>query len=141
MAVHGQLGNLDVRGRRARGSEGEPQRPDPQGGAVNGQASRYAVVSSPVIKSFANKATAAVFQGLEVRRLPRELQPATRRKLKLIDAATSLESLRVPPGNRLEALKGNRRGRHSIRVNDQWRICFRWSDGHAWDPEIVDYHH
>ena len=93
-----------------------------------------------MIKSFADKATAGVFHGLEVRRLPTELQAVMRRKLKLIDAVTSLESLRVPPGNRLEALKGDRRGQHSIRVNDQWRICLRWADGHAWDVEIVDYH-
>lgn len=62
------------------------------------------------------------------------------RKLVLIDAAERLDDLRVPPGNRLEALKGDRRGQHSIRVNDQWRICFRWSDGDAYDVEIVDYH-
>jgi proteic killer suppression protein len=92
-----------------------------------------------VIKSFADKATAAIFQGLEVRRLPKELQATMRRKLKLIDTAANLDSLRVPPGNRLEALKGDRRGQHSIRINDQWRICFRWADGHAWDVEIVDY--
>jgi proteic killer suppression protein len=92
-----------------------------------------------VIKSFADKATAAIFQGLEVRRLPKELQATMRRKLKLIDTAANLDSLRVPPANRLEALKGDRRGQHSIRINDQWRICFRWADGHAWDVEIVDY--
>ena len=58
----------------------------------------------------------------------------------MVDAATRLESLAVPPANRLEALRGDRRGRHSIRINDQWRICFRWHEGHAWDVEIVDYH-
>jgi len=57
-----------------------------------------------------------------------------------IDAATKLETLRVPPGNRLEALKGGRKGQHSIRINDQWRICFTWRSGHAYDVEIVDYH-
>ena len=62
------------------------------------------------------------------------------RKLGLIDAAEQLEDLRVPPGNRLEKLKGDRAGQHSIRVNDQWRICFRWKDGNAYDVEIVDYH-
>lgn len=92
-----------------------------------------------MIKSFADKATAAIFQGLEVRRLPKELQATMRRKLKLIDTAANLDSLRVPPANRLEASKGDRRGQHSIRINDQWRICFRWADGHAWDVEIVDY--
>ncbi len=93
-----------------------------------------------MIQSFADKATAAVFSGLEVRRLPREVQAVARRKLKLLDAAGSLESLRVPPGNRLEALRGDRKGQWSIRVNDQWRICFRWTQGDAFDAEIVDYH-
>ena len=63
-----------------------------------------------------------------------------RRKLKIVDAAPSVESLRVPPGNRLEPLKGDRKGQWSIRINDQWRICFRWKDGAALDVEIVDYH-
>jgi proteic killer suppression protein len=58
----------------------------------------------------------------------------------MVDAVTRLESLAVPPANRLEALRGGRRGQHSIRINDQWRICFRWHEGHAWDVEIVDYH-
>jgi proteic killer suppression protein len=93
-----------------------------------------------VIESFADKRTAAVFQGLEVRGLPVEMQGVARRKLKLIDAALSLASLRVPPGNRLELLKGSRRGQWSIRINDQWRICLRWQDGAAFDVEIVDYH-
>lgn len=93
-----------------------------------------------MIQSFADKATAAVFAGLEVRRLPREVQAVARRKLKLLDAAGSLESLRVPPGNRLEALRGDRKAQWSIRINDQWRICFRWAQGDAFDVEIVDYH-
>ena len=84
--------------------------------------------------------TAAIFAGFEVRRLPRDVQEAGRRKLKLIDAALSLESLRVPPGNRLEALKGDRKSQWSIRINGQWRICFRWHEGDAFDVEIVDYH-
>lgn len=87
-----------------------------------------------MIESFADKRTAAIFQGLEVRGLPREIQGAARRKLKIVDA------LRVPPGNRLEPLKGDRRGQWSIRINDRWRICFRWKDGIALDVEIVDYH-
>ena len=61
------------------------------------------------------------------------------RKMLILDAAESLDELRVPPGNRLEELSGNRRGQHSIRVNDQWRICFRWSSGHAYEVEIADY--
>lgn len=93
-----------------------------------------------MIKSFADKKTAAVFQGVEVRTLPKAIQPTARRKLMLIDSSTSVQSLRVPPGNRLEALKGDRRGQWSIRINDQWRICFRWHEGHAWDVEIADYH-
>ena len=93
-----------------------------------------------MIKSFADKATAAVFAGEQVRRLPPEIQQAARRKLKFIDAATTLDALRVPPGNRLEALKGERKGRHSIRINDQWRICFRWEADGAALVEIVDYH-
>ena len=62
------------------------------------------------------------------------------RKLRMLDAATRLDDLRVPPGNRLEALKGDRAGQFSIRINDQWRVCFRWQDGHAYDVEIADYH-
>jgi len=93
-----------------------------------------------MIESFSDKRTAAIFQGLEVRGLPREIQQTARRKLKIIDAALTVESLRVPPGNRLEALKGNRKGQWSIRINDQCRICFRWHDGNAFDVEIADYH-
>jgi len=74
------------------------------------------------------------------RRFPAELQRGMLRKLVQVDAAERLDDLRVPPGNRLEALEGNRRGQHSIRVNDQWRVCFRGSDGDAYEVEIVDYH-
>lgn len=95
---------------------------------------------STVIKTFADKHTAAIFEGFQVKRLPKEIQDTARRKLKQIDAAGSIESLRVPPGNRLELLKKNRAGQWSIRINDQWRICFRWSAGEATDVEIVDYH-
>ena len=93
-----------------------------------------------MIKSFADKATAAVFSGLFVRRLPQEIQAIARRKLKLVDAVGRVEELRVPPGNRLELLSGDRAGQWSIRINDQWRICFKWEDGHAMDVEIADYH-
>lgn len=93
-----------------------------------------------MIQTFADKVTAAVFSGLQVRRLPLAIQDTARRKLKLIDAALSLENLRVPPGNRLEALRGERKGQWSIRINDQWRICFRWEEGDAFEVEIVDYH-
>ena len=70
----------------------------------------------------------------------RPSQPIMRRKLRMIEAATNLEDLRVPPGNRLQALKGERKGQHSIRVNEQWRVCLRWHNGAAEDVEIVDYH-
>ena len=93
-----------------------------------------------MIKSFSGKRAAAIFSGHAVRRLPIKIQGRARAKLLAIDAAVRLEDLRVPPGNRLEALRGNRSGFHSIRINEQWRICFRWRDGEAWDVEIVDYH-
>ncbi len=93
-----------------------------------------------MIESFADKRTAAIFLGHEVRGLPKEIQNAARRKLKIIDAVLTIESLRIPPGNRLEPLKGDRKGQWSIRINGQWRICFRWKDGVALDLEIVDYH-
>lgn len=93
-----------------------------------------------MIQSFADKLTAAIFEGYEVRKLPKTIQATARRKLKLIDSAAALESLRVPPGNRLEPLKGDRAGQWSIRINDQWRICFKWDSGHAFEVEIVDYH-
>ena len=93
-----------------------------------------------MIRSFADKVSAAVFAGLEARRMAKPLQAAARRKLMMLDAATSLDTLRAPPGNRLEALKGDRKGQHSIRINQQWRVCFKWEAGHAWSVEIVDYH-
>jgi proteic killer suppression protein len=93
-----------------------------------------------VIKTFADKRTAALFLGRFVKAVPSDVAVRAKRKLDLIDSAASLEFLRVPPGNRLEALRGDRAGQHSIRVNDQWRICFRWIDGHAFDVEFCDYH-
>ena len=93
-----------------------------------------------VIKTFANKHTAAVFAGYAVRGLPMQIQRRARAKLLAIEAAAQLDDLRVPPGNRLEALRGDRRGRYSLRINDQWRICFVWRAGDAWEVEIVDYH-
>ncbi|MCP9456794.1 MAG: type II toxin-antitoxin system RelE/ParE family toxin [Nitrospira sp.] len=93
-----------------------------------------------MIKTFADKRTAAIFAGYQVRQLPREIQGIARRKLKQIDAATRIESLRIPPGNRLERLKGKRAGQWSLRINDQWRICFGWHEGDATDVEIADYH-
>jgi proteic killer suppression protein len=92
-----------------------------------------------VIRRFKDRDTRQLFSDVFVRRFA-NVQQTARRKLLMLDAATTLDVLRMPPGNRLEALKGNRKGQHSIRVNDQWRICFRWESGHAWDVEIVDYH-
>ena len=93
-----------------------------------------------MIKSFGDKRTAAIFAGYAVRDLPSQIQRRARTKLLLIDAAKDLADLRVPPGNRLEALHGDRAGQYSIRVNDQWRICFVWRDGETWDVQIIDYH-
>ena len=93
-----------------------------------------------MIKSFADKRTAAIFAGYAIRGLPMQIQKRARAKILAVDAASRLDDLRAPPGNRLEALHGDRQGQHSICVNDQWRICFAWRDGEAWDVEIVDYH-
>ena len=91
------------------------------------------------IKSFRCEDTAALFNRSRVRRFV-GIESAARRKLELLDMAGRLDDLRVPPGNRLEALKGDRKGQHSIRINDQWRVCFVWANGHASEVEIVDYH-
>jgi proteic killer suppression protein len=93
-----------------------------------------------VIKSFADAETRSVFAGVPSRQFPWDLQRTARRKLLQLDAADRLEIMRLPPGNRLEALQGRRRGRHSIRINDQWRICFCWEEHDAHEVEIVDYH-
>lgn len=93
-----------------------------------------------MIQSFADRDTERLFHREPVRRLPAELLRTMLRKLVLVDAAEQLDDLRVPPGNRLEKLKGERSGQHSIRINDQWRICFRWKDRNAYDVQIVDYH-
>lgn len=93
-----------------------------------------------MIRSFADQETERVFQRLVSRRLSMDVQRVAYRKLMVIDAAESLNDLRIPPGNRLEKLKGNREGQHSIRINEQWRICFRWKEGDAHDVMIADYH-
>jgi toxin HigB-1 len=92
-----------------------------------------------MIKSFRCADTELLFRRQRVKRFV-NIESVARRKLNLLQAAASLEFLRVPPGNRLEALKGDRLGQHSIRINDQFRVCFRWADGHVEDVEIVDYH-
>jgi len=93
-----------------------------------------------VIQTFADRDTERLFAREPVRRYPAPLQRTMLRKLVAVDAAEQLSDLRVPPGNRLEKLRGSRAGQHSIRVNEQWRICFRWKDGSAYEVEIVDYH-
>ncbi len=93
-----------------------------------------------MIRSFADKDAEALFRGRFARKLPADIQRVAQRKLRQIHAAEDLADLRVPPGNRLEPLKGDRAGQHSIRINDQWRVCFVWRDGGAEDVEIVDYH-
>lgn len=93
-----------------------------------------------MILSFACAETERLFRAERARRLPSEIQRSARRKLLALHAATELRQMAVPPGNRLEPLKGERRGQHSIRINDQWRICFRWEGAHAHEVEIVDYH-
>jgi proteic killer suppression protein len=93
-----------------------------------------------MIRSFGCKETERVWRGEVSRRFPQGMQNIARRKLRMLNNAQNLADLRVPPGNRLEALKGNRRGQYSIRINEQWRVCFRWSQSDALDVEIVDYH-
>ena len=92
-----------------------------------------------MIRSFHCKDTERLFNDQDVRRF-RSIERMARRKLLYLHRAIKLQDLRVPPGNRLEALKGNRKGQYSIRINDQWRICFRWKNGDALNVEIVDYH-
>jgi proteic killer suppression protein len=93
-----------------------------------------------MIRSFADADTESVWLGHRVRSLPLDVQTAGRRKLRMINNAQDLRDLRSPPGNRLELLKGDRAGRYSVRINRQWRVCFRWRAGDAHDVEIVDYH-
>jgi len=93
-----------------------------------------------MIKSFKSKETAKILNRQFSGKLPQNIQHVARKKLIMLDAATVLNDLRVPPSNRLEALKGDRKGQHGIRINDQWRICFKWKEGDAYDVEITDYH-
>jgi toxin HigB-1 len=93
-----------------------------------------------VIRSFADKETERIWNGDMSRRLPNQIQPLARRKLRMLNAAQRLDDLRIPPANRLEVLRGKRAGQHSIRINDQWRICFVWHAGQCDEVEIVDYH-
>lgn len=93
-----------------------------------------------MIKSFGDRETERIWSGKRSLRLPTAIQGVARRKLRMLNGAVSLIDLRAPPGNRLEALRGDREGQHSIRVNNQWRICFTWQEGDAYHVEIVDYH-
>jgi proteic killer suppression protein len=93
-----------------------------------------------MIKSFKDKEAERLFHRQRSRSLPQDLQRVAFRKLRMLNRARSLEDLKVPPANRLKALKGDRRGQHSIRINDQWRICFNWREGDTFNVEIVDYH-
>lgn len=93
-----------------------------------------------MIHSYRDKDTEATAKGERARRIPPDIATRARIMLRRLDAAESLDDLRIPPGNRLEALRGDRTGQHSVRINQQWRLCFRWSNGDAHDVEIVDYH-
>lgn len=93
-----------------------------------------------VIKSFKEDETEKVFNRFHSRRLPSDIQQVALRKLRMLNNAISLTDLRIPPANRLEKLRGDRQGQHSIRINERWRICFEWRDEDAHDVEIVDYH-
>ncbi len=92
-----------------------------------------------MIKTFADKQTEKLFDGGSPRKF-RAFQRQAERKLQMLDAAATLDFLRSPPGNRLEALTGDRKGQHSMRINQQWRLCFRWEEGNAYGVEITDYH-
>jgi len=93
-----------------------------------------------MIRSFADAETEKIWSGQRSRKLPANIQQVALRKLRLLNSARAIEDLRIPPGNRLEALKGDRRDQYSIRMNDQWRVCFHWQEGAVHDVEIVDYH-
>jgi len=93
-----------------------------------------------VIKSFENKETEKIWKGLHSRKLPSEIQNIARRKLRMINNSQNINDLRVPPANRLERLKGSMKEYHSIRINNQWRIIFKWENENAYEVEIIDYH-
>lgn len=93
-----------------------------------------------MIVSFGNKETEKIWNGIVSKKLPREIQEIARRKLRMINNSIDIVDLRIPPANRLEKLKGNLKEFYSIRINNQWRIIFKWKNGNAFDIEIVDYH-
>lgn len=94
----------------------------------------------PMIGDFKCKETESIWQGIRSGKLPSDIQQIARRNLRMLNSSKTLNDLRIPPSNHLEALKGNRKGQHSIRINQQWRICFTWTNGMANAVEIVDYH-
>jgi proteic killer suppression protein len=93
-----------------------------------------------VIRSFGNRVAEDIYNGIRNRKLPARLHRAAMRKLRYLDNATDLNDLRIPPGNRLEKLTGDRKGQYSIRINEQFRVCFSWRSGNAYEVDIVDYH-
>lgn len=93
-----------------------------------------------MIKSFKDTLTESIWQRKKIKKFPSDIFKVARRKLGFLEDAIDLKDLRIPPGNRLELLKGNRAGEYSIRINNQWRVCFRWENGNAFDVEITDYH-
>ncbi|HMN27171.1 MAG TPA: type II toxin-antitoxin system RelE/ParE family toxin [Caldilineaceae bacterium] len=93
-----------------------------------------------MIQSFRDAEAEKIFHRQRSRRLPPDIQQVALRKLRMLNRAQTLQDLRVPPANRLERLHGDRVGQYSIRINDQWRVCFEWREGHAWQVEITDYH-
>ena len=113
---------------------------EPRGNCCRAKRFARTLYDAPVIRSFADKATERLSRRESVPALDPRIRRAALRKLRMLDSASSLEELRVPPGNRLERLKGDRSGQYSIRINDRWRICFRWSDAGPEEVEIVDYH-
>ena len=110
----------------------------PQSQSLTYNASRYTL--GVMIRSFKCKETEKIFKRTFSRKWARDVQQLAFRKLRMLNRAMTLNDLRVPPGNRLEKLKGDREGQHSIRINDQWRICFEWQEGDAFNVEITDYH-
>ncbi len=93
-----------------------------------------------MIRSFKSKEAEKIWDGEFSKKLPTDIQKIMRRKLRMLNNSTELNDLKIPPSNNLEPLKGDRKGQHSIKVNDQWRICFEWKDGDCYNIEIVDYH-
>lgn len=93
-----------------------------------------------MIKSYASKETEKIWNGVVSRKLPTDIQRSARRKLRMLNNAKTLNDLKIPPANRLEALKGERKGQYSVRINEQWRVCFKWQHGDCYEVEITDYH-